>query len=120
MADLYKKYSTKGLEIMAFPCNQFGSQEPGSRQEIKAFAKVRQNAEYLLFDKCNVNGANASDVFKFLRFNSELYDPVERTVGHIQWNFGFFLVDKTGKKIQYFNPRQDHADVAKAVKNALK
>ena len=93
MGDLYKKYADQGLEILAFPCNQFGSQEPGSREQIKAFARVHQNAKYLLFDKINVNGPNASEVFKFLRSNSELLNSEDQTVGHIHWNFGKFLVD---------------------------
>jgi len=96
MSDLYSKYKDQGLEILAFPCNQFGSQEPGNNEQIKKFACERQNAQYLLFDKVNVNGPNAHDLFKFLRFNSELHDPKQKIVGHIHWNFGKFLVDQTG------------------------
>ena len=114
MNDLYKTYKEKGLEILAYPCNQFESQEPGSRQEIKAFARIHQNSQFPLFDKVDVNGPSADEVFKFLRFNSPLHK--DDTVGHIHWNFGKFLVNSSGKVISYFHPMADPDLVKREIK----
>jgi glutathione peroxidase-family protein len=65
----------------------------------------------------NVNGPHADEVFKFLRFNSELNNG--DSVGHIHWNFGKFLVDPTGKSVHYFNPREDPQNLEEAVRFAL-
>lgn len=118
--NLYTKYGNKGLEIIVFPCNQFGSQEPGTNQEIKAFAVVRKDAKYKLMDKVNVNGGNAHDVFKFLRYNSELHCKETNTVGHIHWNFGKFLVDPTGQFVHYFPPNGNLEDLEGFVKRVCK
>ena len=74
MVRLHKQYRDQGFEILAFPCNQFMSQEPGSNAEIKAFARDLYSAEFPLFAKTEVNGANTCEVYKYLRNNSELYD----------------------------------------------
>jgi glutathione peroxidase len=75
LESIYAKYAKKGLEILAFPCNQFGSQEPGTDEQIKKYAHEKKNARYQLFKKTNVNGPSANEVFKFLRYNSELFIP---------------------------------------------
>ena len=76
LESIYAKYAKKGLEILAFPCNQFGSQEPGTDEQIKKYAQENRNAKYRLFKKTNVNGPNTDEVFKFLRYNSsELFIP---------------------------------------------
>lgn len=80
---------------------------------------MHQNAKYLLFDKINVNGPNASEVFKFLRSNSELLNSEDQTVGHIHWNFGKFLVDQSGNVLHYFSPREEPENVADAVKHFI-
>ena len=114
---LYKQYQKQGLEILAFPCNQFASQEPGSREQIKAFARVTQSTTFPLLDKVAVNGPNAHEVFKFLRFHSELNNG--DSVGHIHWNFGKFLVDPATMAVSYFNPREDPQNLEFAVATCL-
>ena len=66
LQELYSKYSNKDFEILAFPCNQFGAQEPGSNEEIKEFCDINFNVSFKIFDKINVNGSSASPLFKHL------------------------------------------------------
>ena len=74
MVQLHKQYRDKGFEILAFPCNQFGGQEPASNAEVKAFARELYSAEFPMFAKTEVNGANANPIYQYLRRNSQLYD----------------------------------------------
>lgn len=74
MADIYNKYSESGLEILAYPCNQFNGQEPGTNQQIKEYATRDYHAKFPLMSKVEVNGPNACEVYQYLRKNSELYD----------------------------------------------
>ena len=67
LQELYSKYSNKDFEILAFPCNQFGAQEPGSNEEIKEFCDINFNVSFKIFDKINVNGSSASPLFKHLK-----------------------------------------------------
>jgi glutathione peroxidase len=99
LSQLYTAYKDRGLEILAFPCNQFGGQEPGTNEEIKTFACSRFKAEYPIFDKVDVNGANAAPIYKFLKSNKGgiLGDD-------IKWNFGKFLVDQNGKVVERYAP----------------
>ena len=117
---MYAKHAIIGLEILAFPCNQFGSQEPGTNAQIKTFATQKQNATYRIFTKTYVNGEDADEVYKFLRYNSELFVPEEGILGHIDWNFAKFLVDATGKEVEYFNSREDLKTVEDAIVRRLK
>lgn len=90
---LYKEYRDQGFEILAFPCNQFMNQEPGTHEEIKKFIRDLYGGEWPIFEKIEVNGQNSHDVFKFLRMNSELHDREKKEVKEIPWNFAKFLVD---------------------------
>ncbi|MFX6532807.1 redoxin domain-containing protein, partial [Acinetobacter baumannii] len=65
LTDVYNKYKDQGLEILAFPCNQFGSQEPGTNEEIQEFACTLFKAEYPIFDKIEVNGANTAPLYQY-------------------------------------------------------
>ena len=67
LQELYSKYSNKDFEILAFPCNQFGAQEPGSNEEIKEFCDNNFNVSFKIFDKINVNGSSASPLFKHIK-----------------------------------------------------
>lgn len=100
MVEIYNKYQDKGLEILAFPCNQFKEQEPGTHEEIKAFA-AGYGAEFKFFAKCDVNGENTHEVYQFLRRHSELYDEETQTVGEIPWNFAKFLINPEGHVVRY-------------------
>ncbi|KAL9662565.1 hypothetical protein QQ045_027398 [Rhodiola kirilowii] len=91
---IYEKYKSHGLEISAFPCNQFGGQETGSNEDIQEVACTRFKAEFPLFDKVEVNGKNAAPLFKFLKSQKGgVFGDA------IKWNFTKFLVDKEGKVV---------------------
>nr|AYQ93004.1 glutathione peroxidase 7 [Rhodiola crenulata] len=99
LTQLYSKYKAKGLEILAFPCNQFGFQEPGSNTQIKQFACTRFKAEFPIFDKVDVNGPFTAPVYQFLKSSSGGF------LGDIvKWNFEKFLVDKDGKVVERYAP----------------
>ena len=101
LQSLYDEYNHRGLEILAFPCNQFGNQEPGTRQDIKSFCDLNFNVTFKIFDKVDVNGSNASPVFDFLKKQS----PGIMGSEAIKWNFTKFVIDKSGKKIRRFAPK---------------
>jgi len=95
---LYAKHADKGFEILAFPCNQFGKQEPGTNAEIKAFA-ASKGATFKIFDKIEVNGKNAHPLFSFLR------KELKGTLGSsVKWNFTKFLCDSNGKPVKRYSP----------------
>ena len=91
LQDLFERYKDKGLEILAFPCNQFGSQEPGSNDQIKTFCADKYNISFKLFDKVDVIGEHASPLFNYLN----------QVAGRdIKWNFTKFLFDQNGNFIK--------------------
>lgn len=97
--ELFDKYSEeKGLKILAFPCNQFGKQEPGDAEKICEFAKKR-NVLFDMFDKINVNGKNAHPLWKFL--TSKISGPKGK---NIDWNFTKFIIDKEGQVAERHKP----------------
>lgn len=96
LEEIYKKYKNKGFEILAFPCNQFGNQEPGTNEEIKNFCTSKFDVTFRLFDKIDVNGKNKSPLYEILTDN-----PVTGK-SDIQWNFEKFLIDKKGNIIARF------------------
>ena len=91
LQDLFERYKDKGLEILAFPCNQFGSQEPGSNDQIKTFCTDKYNISFKLFDKVDVIGEHASPLFNYLN---------EVAGRDIKWNFTKFLFDQNGNFIK--------------------
>jgi len=90
---IYKDYKDKGFEILAFPCNQFGEQEPGTNEEIKNFCSSKFDVSFKLFDKVDVNGKNQSPLYSILT-NNEITVKSE-----IKWNFEKFLIDKEGNVV---------------------
>lgn len=90
LEEIYKKYKEKGFEILAFPCNQFGEQEPGTNEEIKNFCSSKFDVTFKLFDKIDVNGKNQSPLYSILTDN-EITGKSD-----IKWNFEKFLIDKDG------------------------
>lgn len=114
LSHIYEKYKTQGFEILAFPCNQFGGQEPGSNPEIKQFACTRFKAEFPIFDKVDVNGPNTAPVYKFLKSNSGgLLGDL------IKWNFEKFLVDKNGKVVERYPPPTSPFQIEKDIQKLL-
>ncbi|KAF3950732.1 hypothetical protein CMV_023552 [Castanea mollissima] len=111
---VYEKYKDQGLEILAFPCNQFGAQEPGSNEQILEFACTRFKAEFPIFDKVDVNGNNAAPLYKFLKSSKGgIFGD------SIKWNFSKFLVDKDGNVIDRYAPTTSPLSIEKDVKKAL-
>ncbi|KAL6580495.1 glutathione peroxidase gpx1 [Orobanche minor] len=111
---LYEKYKSQGFEILAFPCNQFGGQEPGSNPEIKQFACTRFKAEFPIFDKVDVNGTNTAPVYQFLKSSGGGF-----LGGLIKWNFEKFLVDKTGKVVERYLPTSSPLQIEKDIQKLL-
>ncbi|PZR05568.1 MAG: glutathione peroxidase [Archangium gephyra] len=98
---LWKKYQDKGLVILGFPCDQFLNQEPGNEEEIQSFCQLNFGVSFPLFSKIEVNGDNAHPLFKFLKHEK----PGLLGTEAIKWNFTKFLVDKNGKVVERFGPR---------------
>ncbi|XP_020526541.1 probable phospholipid hydroperoxide glutathione peroxidase isoform X2 [Amborella trichopoda] len=112
--ELYEKYKDQGLEILAFPCNQFGGQEPGSNEEIIEVACTRFKAEFPIFDKVEVNGKNTAPVYKFLKSSKR------GILGEgIKWNFSKFLVDKEGHVVDRYAPTTSPLSIEKDIKKLL-
>ena len=116
---LYKKYHEKGLEILDFPCNQFGNQAPGSDDEIHQFCTLKYNTSFDQFAKIDVNGANASPLYTFLKsqqgfkgfegLKAKILIPIVAKMDKdyknnpdIKWNFTKFLVDRNGTVTERF------------------
>ncbi|XP_074572601.1 putative phospholipid hydroperoxide glutathione peroxidase [Curcuma longa] len=114
LSHIYDKYKTQGFEILAFPCNQFGGQEPGSNSEIKEFACTRFKAEYPIFDKVYVNGPNTAPVYQFLKSSAGGF-----LGGLIKWNFEKFLVDKNGKVVERHMPTTSPFQIEKDIQQLL-
>jgi len=92
---LYQKLHGKGLEILGFPCNQFGAQEPGSEKEIASFCEVNYGVTFPLFAKVDVNGADAAPLYKWLT------GQPGKAGGAVTWNFNKFLVDPAGQVVAH-------------------
>ncbi|KAJ1411822.1 Thioredoxin-like superfamily [Sesbania bispinosa] len=108
LSQLYEKYKQKGLEILAFPCNQFGAQEPGTNEQIQEFVCTRFKAEFPVFDKVDVNGDNAAPVYKYLKSSKGgLFGD------NIKWNFSKFLVDKEGNVVERYAPTTSPLSIEK-------
>ncbi|AQK82786.1 phospholipid hydroperoxide glutathione peroxidase 1, chloroplastic isoform X1 [Zea mays] len=114
LSHIYEKYKTQGFEILAFPCNQFGAQEPGSNTQIKQFACTRFKAEFPIFDKVDVNGPNTAPIYKFLKSSAGGF------LGDlVKWNFEKFLVDKNGKVIERYPPTTSPFQIEKDIQKLL-
>jgi len=94
---LYKKYRSQGLVIVGFPCNQFGSQEPGTDDEIAEFCSRTFDVSFPIMKKVEVNGENVHPVYKYLKSQKSWMG-----LSRIKWNFEKFLVSKTGKVVERF------------------
>jgi glutathione peroxidase len=97
---LYKRYHPRGLEVLGFPCDQFGHQEPGDEAEIKKFCSLNYNVSFPMFAKINVNGKDAHPLYKYLKETRSGILGLEA----IKWNFTKFLVDKDGVPVKRYAP----------------
>jgi len=110
---LYEKMHSRGLEVLGFPCNQFGAQEPGTEKEIESFCELNYGVSFPLFSKIEVNGDNAAPLYKYLKKEK----PGLLGTEAIKWNFTKFLVDRKGKVVERYGsnvePQAITADVEK-------
>ena len=115
LQNLYEKYQDQGLEVLGFPCNQFGAQEPGTNEEVKSFCDLNYNVSFKMFDKIDVNGSDASPLFKFLKHES----PGIMGTEAIKWNFTKFLVNKDGQVIKRFAPKDGESEIESELQKIL-
>ncbi|MFK8019823.1 MAG: glutathione peroxidase [Pseudomonadales bacterium] len=112
---LYEKFQDQGLVILGFPCNQFGSQDPGSNEEILDFCTSRFDVEFPMFDKLEVNGSGAHPLYQHLRTEAP---GLLGTTG-VKWNFTKFLVGPDGEVIDRFSPKTTPAELEEAIEAVL-
>ncbi|KAK7201200.1 type II (glutathione peroxidase-like) tryparedoxin peroxidase [Novymonas esmeraldas] len=108
---LYDKYKDRGFTVLAFPCNQFGGQEPGSEAEIKEFACTRFKADFPILEKIDVNGDKEHPLYHYLK--NACKD--ENGVTDVRWNFTSFLVDKEGHPVHRFHSKATTEQVEEKV-----
>ncbi|HOO33757.1 MAG TPA: glutathione peroxidase [Thermotogota bacterium] len=96
LENLYNEYKDKGLQIVGFPCNQFGGQEPGSNEEIQNFCKMNYGVTFPVFAKIDVNGKDTHPLYEFLKNEA----PGLAGSHAIKWNFTKFLVDREGNVVK--------------------
>lgn len=115
---LYQKYKSKGLRILAFPANDFGSQEPGTDSQIKEFCTLKYRTTFDLFSKITVKGEGQHPLYKFL--TEKETNP--KFAGPVEWNFAKFLVARDGKNINRFPAGKDPLlpEIEKAIAEALR
>lgn len=112
---LYEQYNEQGLEILAFPCNQFKQQEKGSNADIKAFCDLQFNIKFDLFSKIDVNGPNAHPLYNFLKTQA----PGILGTKSIKWNFTKFLINKEGEVVKRFATITKPHQLEPAIKSLL-
>ena len=115
LENLYSRYKDKGFEILGFPCDQFGHQEPGSDEEIAAFCNINFGVSFSLFKKTDVNGPQTHPMYV------ELKDQAPGLLGskRIKWNFTKFLVSKDGTVVKRYAPTTKPEDIAKDIESHL-
>ena len=114
LQELYAKYHDRGLEVLGFPCDQFGHQEPGSDAEIQSFCELNYGVTFPIFSKIEVNGTGAHPLYKFLK------DEKSGLLGDaIKWNFTKFLVDKQGTVVERFAPQTAPERISAALEREL-
>ena len=112
---LWRDYGDKGFEVLAFPCNQFGHQEPGSADEIESFCKVNFGVSFPLFAKIDVNGDDATPLYQWLKAEA----PGIVGTKAIKWNFTKFLIDRDGKVVRRYAPTDKPASIARDIEKLL-
>lgn len=112
---LYQEYKNHGLVILGFPCNQFGSQEPGTNDEIHQFCEMNYGVTFPVLDKVDVNGSNAAPIYKHLKSEA----PGILGTEAVKWNFTKFLIGKDGHVIDRFAPNTEPAAMGADIKKAL-
>ncbi|GAO40878.1 glutathione peroxidase [Sphingomonas changbaiensis NBRC 104936] len=112
---LYRKYKDRGFEVLGFPCNQFGSQEPGNAEEIASFCSLTYDVTFPVFAKIEVNGPAADPLYEWLKKAA----PGLMGLSSIKWNFTKFLVDRSGKVVRRYAPTTKPEDIEADIEKLL-
>ncbi|MFM7707873.1 MAG: glutathione peroxidase [Gammaproteobacteria bacterium] len=112
---LQRRYAARGFEVLGFPCNQFGAQEPGSAEEIRDFCSTRYDVTFPMFAKVDVNGGDAHPLWRHLKEQK----PGLLGIEAIKWNFTKFLVDREGHVIKRYAPTDEPATIERDIEAAL-
>lgn len=114
LEELYQKYQSEGLEILGFPCNQFGAQEPGTASDIESFCAVNYGVSFPMFEKIEVNGRGAHPLFKYLK------KALPGTLTNaIKWNFTKFLIAADGRPLKRYAPTTEPSSIEVDLKAAI-
>ena len=112
---LWKQYGERGFEVLAFPCNQFGGQEPGTAEEISEFCSVNYSVSFPLMGKIEVNGPGETPLYRWLKGEA----PGVLGTKKIKWNFTKFLIGRDGKVIRRYAPTAKPEDMAADIEAVL-
>ena len=115
LEELHRVYAAQGLKVMAFPCNQFGQQEPGNASDIGDFCELNYQTTFTLCDKIDVNGANTAPLYQFLKQQKTGIFGTQA----IKWNFTKFLVAKDGRVLKRYSPMTKPLAIKKDIEAAL-
>jgi glutathione peroxidase len=115
LEELHEEYGGKGLVLLGFPCNQFGSQDPGTNDEIASFCQVNYGVTFPMMAKVDVNGDGAHPLYRWLTQEA----PGLLGTKSIKWNFTKFLVGKDGKVLKRYAPTDEPASLKKDIEKAL-
>jgi glutathione peroxidase len=114
---IHERYQARGFAVLGFPCNQFGSQEPGTEPQIKTFCETRYGVTFPMFAKLEVNGPGRHPLYAFLTTQPTRPDGP----GDVQWNFAKFLVGKDGTVVARFSPTEapESAEITASIERVL-
>ena len=112
---LWEQYLDKGLVVLGFPCDQFGSQEPGDADEIRNFCSLNYDVKFPLYEKVEVNGASAHPLWKWLKKEK----PGLLGMEAIKWNFTKFLIDRNGRVVKRYAPTDTPEKIEKDLASVL-
>ena len=115
LEELFQQYREQGFEVLAFPCNQFGGQEPGNASEIAEFCKVNFGLTFPLMEKVDVNGDDASPLFDWMKAEK----PGLMGSKAIKWNFTKFLIDREGNVVKRYAPTDAPKSIVKDIEKLL-
>ena len=115
LEELQKKYGSKNFSVLAFPCNQFGGQEPGTSNEIIEFCSLNYKNTFPIFSKINVNGSDAHPLFNYLTKEKKGILGTEK----IKWNFTKFLINNNGEPIARYGPSTPPDDIQSDIEDLL-
>jgi len=115
LEQLYEKLHSRGLEVLGFPCNQFGAQEPGTEKEIESFCELNYGVTFPLFAKIEVNGDGAAPLYKYLKKAK----PGLLGTEAIKWNFTKFLVDRKGNVVERYGSNVEPQAMADDIQKLL-